>query len=70
MEQQIIIRKEQSIQTDIEYTKRSFSQFDKEKNYLHINNGDFNLYIEMNEFQIEDMLRDIQKQIKKVKYKH
>jgi hypothetical protein len=55
----------------IDYHRTSFSTYDSYKPYLHIQVGeydDFNLYVEVDEYQMEKIIKQLQEQLNKVKY--
>jgi|GEM_PF-6823748 len=80
MQQEIIIRKnhyQTYLEDDtidklkVDYERTSFSTYDPSRNYLHIQVGeydDFNLYVEMDEWRIEKLIKQLEEQLKKVKY--
>lgn len=80
MEHRIIIRKSDYIENTeedyvdklkIDFHRTSFSTYDPFKTYLHVQVGDyneFNLYVEMDECQMEKLIKQLQEQITKAKY--
>lgn len=80
MQQEIIIRKNQYFQSTeeenidklkIEYYRTKFSTYDPSKPYLHIQVGeydDFNFYLEMDEYQMERLIKQLEEQVRKVRY--
>lgn len=80
MEQKIIIRKDQYLtyledetidKLKVDYCHTSFSTYDTSRPYLHIQVGDydeFNLYVEMSEYKMENLIKQLEEQLKKVRY--
>jgi parvulin-like peptidyl-prolyl isomerase len=82
MNQEIIIRKENYIHSNeeedinklkVEYLRTKFSTYERSREYLHIQIGEFdefNFYLELNEYQMEDLIKQLQEQVKKVRYNY
>lgn len=82
MRQDIIIKKEDYLiitedeyidKLKVEYRRTSFSTYDQFRPYLHIQVGeydDFNLYIEIDDYQAEKLLKQLQEQVNKVRFNY
>jgi hypothetical protein len=82
LQQEIIIRKDQYFKTNedenidklkIEYLNTKFSTYERLRPYLHIQVGEFdefNFYLEMDEWQMEKLIKQLQEQVYKVRYNY
>lgn len=80
MQQKIIIKRHQYFDSleeenidklQIEYRNTSFSTYDKRRPYLHIQVDGFdgfNFYLEMDTYQMERLIKQLEEQVSKVRY--